>query len=314
MPNWRTKGRYSWLVLYRTDTQDFIRTRMVRPDSALFFDETERRDLADGSQKPSRIRRGCAPEIMSWPDIDKLRQWQADGATIRALLVNTGKGLHMVWDQSVPVLLDALDAPKSHQGVRAVLHSDVYAAAIYHDISLMKGATYADQGGGVGVMDMVLPLPGLTVYGIDETGYDVVTIKAYGRGGAALATGTESKGTIPNTFTSLTLPSGTFRVELTGPYYSAGVKPILTTTEPVVGEYTGGYELGVESAENGYDYATLTEWGIGEATEYSETFAFGGTDYTVDLVELGPDGLADLLISDATDHTLAVDVITEDEP
>lgn len=314
MPNWRPIGRYAWLVLYRTDTQDVIRTRMVRPTSAVFFDETERRGLADGTQKPVRVQRGCAPEIMAWPDVDTIRQWQADGARTRALLVSAGKGMHMIWDEPVPVLLDALDAPRVHQGVRAVLHSDVFDAAIYHDISLMKGAAYADNGDGTGTMDMVLPIPGLTVYGIDETGYDVITLKAYGRGGAALETQTIAKASIPNQFTQMTLPSGTYRVELTGPYYESGAKPLLTTAEPVVGEYVGGFELGAEGTEFGYDYGELTGWGIATESDYQETWSFDGTDYPVDLAEGGPDGLVRLLATDDPDNPFAVNLITQDEP
>lgn len=314
MPNWRPKGRYDWFFAMREDTEEVVRTRMVRPASALFSDEAERRGLADGTRKAVRVERGCAPEVCSWPDVDVLRRWAADGARITAGLVKIGKGMHVIWDEAVPVLLDALDAPAAHQGARLVLHTRRFDAAVAHDVSLFALADWADNGDGTGTGRIALPLPGLTVYGIDETGYDVVTLSAFGRGGAAKATATPAKSGIPNPFTELELPSGTVYLEVTAPYYGPAVRPLVTTAEPVVGEFVGGFEESTGGLENGYEYTTLTAWGVAEMEEYQETITFDGTDYTVDVAELGPPGLARLLVHDEAGNPFGYNVITQDAP
>jgi|SRR5690606_31259865 len=316
MPNWRTLGGYRYFWAMRTDTEEVVATELVRADSALYAEEVERRRIADGTEREVGALRAVAPEILSDYDVQILRRWKAEGARIVGGLVKVGRGRSLTWAEPVPVLLNALDAPRGrHHADRLVLHTRKFEAAIAHDVSLFALADYADNGDGTGTGRVALPLPGLTVYGLDETGYDVVTLKAFGRGGSAKATATVSKIEIPNPATPLTLPAGTVYVEVTGPYYGPGVKPLLVTAPiSAAEELVGGFEEGTKGAENGYDYVTLTPWGVAEAEEYQEVVTFGGVDYTIDVVELGPPGLTRLLVHPDPDHPLGIEVITQDEP
>ena len=315
MPNWLPKSRYHHLFVFRPDTEEAVRTRMVRRESAVFLDEEERRRLADGTMKTVRRRQGCAPEVLQWPAVDTLRTWRDEGAVVVAGLVKEGRGLHVVWDEPVPVLLDALDAPGVHQGSRLVLHTHKFNAAVYHDVSLLKAAEYVDNGDGTGTARIVLPLPGLTVYGIDETGYDVITIEAFGRGGAAKGTATVVKADIPNDFTTLTLPAGTVYVDVTGPHYGPGIKPLLTTVAPTVGEFVGGFEAGATgSTAGGNDYTTITPWGVGTLDGFTITRTIGGVVHTLNAREVGPPGLGRLLVHPHPTNRYGVLLITEPEP
>ena len=198
-PDWLLRGGYRALVVYRTDTQEAIVTRSVRP--VAFAEEPETRQLADGTIDDVRRVRSVAPEVASWPAVAALRRWAAEvlpgpepRVLVRAALIASGRSPHLIWNEPVPVALRAFNEGRGTlSGDRLVLHSSRYDAAVVSTPDLF-GATGAWAGGAT----QVLPVPGLTVYGAGSF------VNAIGRGGEFLGGADDG---VP-----YVLPPGTWRL------------------------------------------------------------------------------------------------------
>ena len=233
-PDWLLRGGYRALVVYRTDTQEAVATRSVRP--VAFAEEAETRQLADGTLDDVRRVRAVAPEVASWPAVVALRRWAADGARIRAVLIAAGRAPHLLWDEPVPVLLRSFNEGRGTlSGDRLVLHTARYDAAVESSPDLLGtdlGALWA------GSAERVLPAPGLTVYAVGGS------VEARDRAGGVLASAAGGG--------ALVLPAGTWSLSVTG-----AERPQLVTVAPFVA--ATGSQVQVESAVAGTVYAARTD-------------------------------------------------------
>src|SRR5690606_32183684 len=170
---------YGLLVAWRPDTGAAVATSAVRP--VAFADESEYRTLATGKRARVARRRAVAPEVVQEAVIRTLREWEGDGAEVRAVLVARGQGRHYQWEELTPALVEPFDGlPGQLQGDRLLLSSDAFGAEVYEDTNLLAPLSFTEaaedaEGGWFYFSDGVTAEP---VWGTDADGNPTATLSA----------------------------------------------------------------------------------------------------------------------------------------
>ena len=248
-PQWLLRSGYGLLVVYAVDAAGApvpgvsFATRSVRP-LAYADSEPETRLVATGETVDETRPRAVAPEIAGWPEIQRLRHWQTLGYRVRAVVVAAGRGRHVLWGEAVrPRLRSFSEGRGSLEGDRLLLETARFDAAVAESPDLLALAAPLWNADGAptewaGSASVVLPAPGLAVYGYAE-GADS-TLEALDAAGAVLlASG-------PAAVPGLRLPSGTWSVRASG---GSRVQMLTRAPQPTLVDVVAGDDLGGGSTD-----------------------------------------------------------------
>lgn len=108
--DWALAGGIGRVVVWRTDTGESLSTRDAR--AYTFSDGGEYVTTGAGTLRRRSGGYAVTVDLAGWRDLAALRRWARDGARVRAALVSLGRGLHVLWDEPVPVVLRPDPAPR----------------------------------------------------------------------------------------------------------------------------------------------------------------------------------------------------------
>ena len=231
---WTLRGGFSRLVVWPVNassapTGESLQTGVIAPVG--FAEEPETRVVDDGTLEDLTVTRAAAVEVSAHDAVLALRRWRASDLRVRAVLVASTRGHHLLWDEEVPVLVRAFSSVLS--GDRLVLHTERFAANVDATPDLL-GTDLGDAGPAwPGQATRVLPAPGLQLY---ASGVGV-RVEALDAGGAVIEQTSQAA------LVGLRLPDGTFSVRVTAQARPDGLFTKLLRGAPRIATGAGGTVL-----------------------------------------------------------------------
>lgn len=158
MDIWLLTGGFARLVVYRTDTGEAISTPDCAPVGG-FEATVETRQLSDGTLDVAARTFPLDVLVCDLASVETLRRWRAEldaGADVRvrARLLASGSGPHLVWDEPVPPVISAVAGGRGGlSGERLTLHSGLYAPDVVQSPDLaarVAGGRQVPFGGDAG--------------------------------------------------------------------------------------------------------------------------------------------------------------------